>query len=116
MLDTHEKVKNALSNGAEEALADPEVTEIGDTPMIPLLDDDHAGFKFGPVKPATKMPKYYIPTFGKQAPEAVSDEFSDEEPAPPKKKRRCVLCCPHPFVHTLALVIVQTREVRERFA
>ena len=45
MLDTHEKVKNALSNGAEETLADPEVMEIGATPMTPLLGDDYNNVK-----------------------------------------------------------------------
>ena len=59
MLDTHEKVKNALSNGAEETPAEPEVMEIEDTPQVPLLGDDASGFKFGEVKPAKKMPKHY---------------------------------------------------------
>jgi hypothetical protein len=103
-------VTNALSNGAEETPADQEVTEIEGTAQVPLLGDDFSGFKFGPVKPATKMPLHYLPTFGRQAPEADS---SDEDPPPKKpapkkkKKRRCVVCCPHPCVHTLTLVIVQ---------
>ena len=112
MLDTHEKVKNALSNGAEETPAEPEVMEIEDTPQVPLLGDDASGFKFGEVKPAKKMPKHYIPTFGRQAPEAgSSDEDSpSKKPATSKKQLRCVLCCPHPCVHTLTLVIVQDCE------
>jgi hypothetical protein len=82
MLDTHEKVKNALSNGAEETPADPEVVEIGDTAQVPILGgDDFSGFKFGPVKPAKKMKLHHIPTFGRQAPETDS---SDEDP--PLKK------------------------------
>jgi hypothetical protein len=93
MLDTHEKVKNALSNGAEEAPAYQEVTEIGDTAEVPILGEDFTGFKFGSVKPAKKMPLHYIPTFGRQAPEAdSSDEDSPlKKPAPKTKKRRCVL-------------------------
>ena len=43
MLDMHEKAKNALSNGAEETPANPEVVvmESEATPVIPLLGDDY---------------------------------------------------------------------------
>ena len=77
MLDTHEKAKNALSNGgAEETLADPEVMKIGATPHVPLLGDDYNNVKIGPVKPPRKQPLNYayMPTFGRQAPEADSSD------------------------------------------
>jgi hypothetical protein len=82
-----------------------------------LATTDYTSLKFGPTNPAKKLPHHYIPTFGRQALKAHGDESSDEELPPSKKNRssRCVLCCPHPFVHTSTLVIVQTREVRERF-
>jgi hypothetical protein len=80
------------------------------TPVMPLLGDDYNNVEIGPVKPPRKQPLNYMPTFGRQA--LRSDGSSDEDPLPKKpapktKKRRCVLCCPHPCVHTLTLVIVQ---------
>jgi hypothetical protein len=120
MLDTHEKVKNALSNGAEETPAEPEVMgiEATPTPHVPLIGDDYNNVQFGPVPPPAKQPRNYMPTFGRQQPRdgSSSDESSSDEDLPPKKpaskskKLRCVLCCPHPCVHTLTLVIVQDCE------
>ena len=112
MLDTHEKVKNALSNGAEETLADQEVMVIGATPHVPLIGGEYNNVQIGPVKPPRKQPLNYMPTFGRQAPEADSpdEDPPPKKPAPKTKKRRCVLCCPHPCVHTLTLVIVQDCE------
>ena len=107
MLDTHEKVKNALSNGAEETPA-----EETPTPYVPLIGDDNT-VQFGPVPPPTPQPRNYMPTFGRKQPrdESSSDEDSpSKKPAPSKKQLRCVLCCPHPCVHTLTLVIVQDCE------
>ena len=114
MLDTHEKVKNALSNGAMETLADQEVEVVGaaPTPYVPLIGDDN-NVRFGPVPPPNPQPRNYMPTFGRKQPrdESSSDEDSpSKKPATSKKKRRCVLCCPHPCVHTLTLVIVQDCE------
>ena len=119
MLDTHEKVKSALSNGAMETLADQEVEVVGaaPTPYVPLIGDDNT-VQFGPVPPPTPQPRNYMPTFGRQQPRdgSSSDESSSDEdlplkkPASKSKKLRCVLCCPHPCVHTLTLVIVQDCE------
>jgi hypothetical protein len=114
MLDTHEKVKNALSNGAMETLADQEVEVVGaaPTPYVPLIGDDN-NVRFGPVPPPNPQPRNYMPTFGRKQPrdESSSDEDSpSKKPAPSKKQLKCVLCCPHPCVHTLTLVIVQDCE------
>ena len=69
MLDTHEKVKNALSNGAEETPAEPEVMGIEATPTP---------------QPRNHMP---FPTFGKRAPEEdSSDEDSPSKKPAPKNK------------------------------
>jgi hypothetical protein len=66
--------------------------------VVPLLGGDYNNVKIGPVKPATKMPYHYIPTFGRQAPEA---ESSDEDPPPkkpaPKKKKNAGVCCAAPI-------------------
>jgi hypothetical protein len=115
MLDTHEKVKNALSNGAMETLADQEVEVVGaaPTPYVPLIGDDYNNVQFGPVKPPAKQPLNYMPTFGRQPPRDESSSDEDlplKKPASKSKKRRCVLCCPHPCVHTLTLVIAQRCE------
>jgi hypothetical protein len=61
MLDTHEKVKNALSNGAMETLADQEVEVVGaaPTPYVPLIGDDN-NVRFGPVPPPNPQPRNYI--------------------------------------------------------
>jgi hypothetical protein len=111
MLDTHEKVKNALSNGAEETPAEETPAEETPTPHVPLIGDDYNNVQFGPVPPPAKQPRNYMPTFGRQQPRdgSSSDESSSDEDLPPKKPR-CVLCCPHPCVHTLTLVIVQDCE------
>ena len=50
MLDTHEKVKNALSNGAEETPA-----EETPTPHVPLIGDDYNNVEIGPVNPPRKQ-------------------------------------------------------------
>ena len=117
MLDTHEKVKTALSNGAEDTTAEETPAEETPTPYVPLIGDDNT-VQFGPVPPPTPQPRNYMPTFGRQQPRdgSSSDEPSSDEDLPPKKpaskskKLRCVLCCPHPCVHTLTLVIVQDCE------
>ena len=84
MSDTHEKVKNALSNGAEETPAEPEVMEIEATPTphVPLIGGDYNNVQFGPVKPPAKQPLNYMPTFGRQPPR---DESSSDEDLPLKK-------------------------------
>jgi hypothetical protein len=82
MLDTHEKVKNALSNGTEETPAEETPAEETPTPHVPLIGDDYNNAQFGPVPPPAKQPRNYMPTFGRKQPR---DESSSDEDSPSKK-------------------------------
>jgi hypothetical protein len=127
VVDVQEKVDNVLAAAADDDNGKADDDDNGkaddddiskETPFVSLIGDD-AKVQFGPAPPPPKQPRNYIPfpTFGKQASagrrlfrRGFTFKAYAKKPAPSKKKRRCVLCCPHPCVHTLTLVIVQDCE------